>query len=318
MRSDFQRKETPYKVIWQHGECRLLDYAPRLSHATAIVIIPSLINRSSILDIYPYSSFIQHLITKGYRPLLLDWGEPDDETLDYGFADYTSGKAMPALNAARSLHDGPLTILGYCMGGVFALALAQLSGRMCDALMLLATPWDFSTPDSPRVALPGPASVMLRQSLSLMQPVPASAINLCFHLIDPWAIQKRYERFPTLSEKEKTLFLAVEHWLSEGIPMARRAAIECFVDWPQDNVLAEGRFKIGRSWVAPPSITCPTLAIIPAHDRIVPHSCAIALANELPRCDVITPELGHVSMMASPRAKEEMWTPLTRWLDKRF
>lgn len=316
--SDFKRRETPYKLLWQHGDCRLLDYAPHATHRTAIMLIPSLINRSSVLDIHSECSFIQFLVSQGFRPLLLDWGMPDAETQTYGCADYISGKALPAFNAARELHDGPLLLLGYCMGGVFAVAMAQLLGRTCDALMLLATPWDFSAPDSPRVALPGPASLMLRQSFAIVNPVPASYINLCFHLIDPWAIQKRYERFPSLDEDEKTLFLAVEHWLSEGIPLAQNVAMETFVDWPQQNLLQEGQFKIGRSWIEPQRISCPALAVIPAHDRIVPESCATPLAERLPRCDILTPELGHVSMMASRAARGAMWEPLAAWVKSHF
>ncbi len=316
--SKFTRRETPYKVLWQHGECRLLDYAPRASQRTAIFMVPSLINRSSVLDIHPECSFIQHLITQGFRPLLLDWGAPDSETQAYGCADYISGKALPAFTAARELHDGPLALLGYCMGGVFAVAMAQLLGRTCDALLLLATPWDFSAPDSPRVALPGPASMMLRQSFAMMDPVPASYINLCFHLIDPWAIQKRYERFPSLDDKERELFLAVEHWLSEGVPLSQNVAMETFVDWPQGNILHEGQFKIGRSWIEPQRITCPALAVIPAHDRIVPESCATPLAERLPKCEILTPELGHVSMMASSQARDAMWEPLAQWMKAHF
>lgn len=316
--SEYVRQETPYKVVWEHGHCRVLDYAPRAGDAVAVFIVPSLINRASVLDIHPDCSFVKYLVQQGFRPLLLDWGEPDDDTLAYGCADYISGKALPAFSAMRAMHDGPLTLLGYCMGGVFAVAMAQLAGRVCDALMLLATPWDFSAPDSPRVALPGPATIALRQSLSLMNPVPSSAINLCFHLIDPWAVQKRYQRFSGLSGLEKELFLAVEHWLSEGVPMAQKVAIEAFVDWPQDNILHTGKFVIGRSWIEPQRITCPTFAVIPEHDRIVPSSCAEPLAARIPKCRSIAPALGHVSMMASPCAREQMWEPLARWLKQRF
>ena len=318
LHSDYTRKDTPFKILWQHGECRLLDYAPRAVNATALFIVPSLINRAYVLDIHPEHSFIAHLVRSGFRPLVLDWGIPDAETMSYGCADYISGKALPAFTAAREAHDGPIALVGYCMGGVFAVAMAQLLGHTCDALLLLATPWDFSAPDSPRVTLAGPAALILRHAFSSMNPVPAAVINTCFHLIDPWAIQKRYERFPTLSDDEKVLFLATEHWLSEGIPLSNKVAAETFVDWPHDNLLHEGQFKVGRSWIEPQRITCPALAVIPAHDKIVPASCALPLAERLPKCDIIQPELGHVSMVTSLSAPSHMWKPLVKWLYARF
>ncbi len=316
--SQFVRCETPFKILWQHGNCRLLDYAPRAISGTAIFIVPSLINRAHVLDIHPQHSFIGYLIRSGFRPFLLDWGTPDTETLSYCCADYISGKALPAFTAAREAHDGPLALLGFCMGGVFAVAMSQLLGRTSDALLLLATPWDFSTVDSPRVALAGPATIMFRHALSIMHPVPSSVINLCFHLIDPWAIQKRYEKFPSLSEDEKELFLAVEHWLSDGVDLPTKVALETFIDWPHDNILHNGGLKVGRSWIEPQRITCPSFAVIPAHDRIVPASCALPLAERLLKCDVIIPELGHVSMMAGLNAPSAMWKPLCDWLDARF
>jgi polyhydroxyalkanoate synthase len=316
--SSYAREDEDHAILWERGNARLIDYAPEQSDAPAIFIVPSLINRSHILDLTPDLSFIKHLHDAGLRPVLLDWGVPDDELMDFGCTDYIGALALEALQTFRESHDGPIILLGYCMGGVFATAMAQLAHHSLDALILLATPWDFSAPDSPRVALPGPASVMLRQCLSTMNPVPHLMINGFFHLIDPWALQQRYAKFPELSDVEKIHFLAVEHWANDGVPLARTVAIETFVDWPQDNILHNGGFKVGRKWIEPEAIRLPTLCVMPERDRIVPLSSSEPLARRIPRCDMLTPPLGHVSMVASTRAKAAVWHPITAWIQEKF
>ena len=52
----------------------------------------------------------------------------------------------------RERHDGPIALVGYCMGGIFTTAIAQLAPLFVDAMVLLATPWDFSAPDTGALA----------------------------------------------------------------------------------------------------------------------------------------------------------------------
>jgi len=315
--SDYKRPEKEYDVLWARGSTQLLDLAPDRRDALAVLCIPSLINRSTILDLYPEVSFVEYLKSQGFRPLLLDWGTPVDE-VDFSTADYITAYAIPALQALREAHDGPIALLGYCMGGIFATAMAQLAPLFVDALILLATPWDFSAPDTPRVLLDTPTQLMLRQWIGGMNPVPPLVTQSIFQMIDPWRVQEKYSRYPDLSDDEKTHFLAVEEWVNDGVPLAQKVAEECFVDWPHDNILANHQWKVGRRWIEPASINCPTLAVIPTNDLIVPTGCALPLAHAIPRCDILQPQAGHVSMIVGKKAKAALWKPLTLWLNEKF
>lgn len=316
--SRYTRPETDKPLLWEHGNARLYDYAPHATDKPAVLVVPSLINRAYILDIAQDISFLGYLASRGFRPVLLDWGHPGEEERAYGCADYINSLALDALRALREAHDGPIIVAGYCMGGVFALAMAQLAPMAVDGLLLLATPWDFSTEDSPAVSLPGPSTMLLRQFLMGMDPVPSAMINMIFHLIDPWAVQQRYAKFPHLTEAQQSHFLAIEHWLNDGVPLAQRVALETFVDWPQDNALHAGRFKVGRHWLAPEMVKCPSLVVVPSNDRIVPTSCAMPVAKRLSRSQLLCPTLGHVSMVASERAKSAVWLPVAQWLKEHY
>jgi polyhydroxyalkanoate synthase len=314
----YTRPEKKYDVLWQRGAARLIDLAPGATEAPAVMMIPSLINKFYILDLYPGASLAEYLVARGYRPLILDWGKPGLAELEFTTADYITAYAIPALEALRAAHDGPVTLAGYCMGGIFAIAVAQLAGFLVDGLILLATPWDFSAKDTPRILLDTSSQAMLRTTIRGMNPVPTPVTQALFHLINPWHVQKKYAKFLTLTGAERQHFLAVEAWVNDGVPLVRAVAEECFVDWPQGNILANHQWKVGRKWIAPEAISCPVLAFIPAHDAIVPKGTALPLTKLLKRCELRIPTSGHVSMVVGARAESECWQPITQWLSARF
>lgn len=316
--SDYERPEKEYDVIWERGSARLLDLAPEATDAVAILCVPSLINKFTILDLYPEVSFVEFLKERGFRPLIIDWGSPNEEECGFTTADYISFYALDALSTLRQNHEGPIALLGYCMGGIFATAMAQLAAREVDALILLATPWDFSAKDTPTVLLAPPTHMMLRQWISTQYPVQPVVTQTIFHMIDPWRVQEKFNRYPSMSDTEKNHFLAVEQWVNDGVPLANQVAEECFVDWPQGNILAKHQWKIGRRWIEPEFITCPTLAVIPTKDLIVPKGCAKPLTKLIKRCETILPECGHVSMVVGKNARAQMWEPVAEWLEEKF
>jgi polyhydroxyalkanoate synthase len=318
---NFTHEPSDHAVIWQRGNAQLLDYAPDATNAVAVLCIPSLINKSTILDLLPEASFMQHLKSQNMRPVILDWGSPDgadSEALDYNCADYLQAIAMQALAHLREHHDGPIVLLGYCMGGVFALGLAQLSPIATDGLILLATPWDFASDDTPVILLNPASHASLSQYFSQTNPVPASLVQMIFYWINPTASFEKFIEFTSLNEDEKRHFAAIEHWVQDGVPLANQVAQECLIDWPQQNQLKNHRFAIGRKWLEPKAISCDTLLIAAKRDKIVPINCAKPLAKELNRCQIITPDSGHVGMIAGARAPQLCWQPITNWLDERF
>ncbi|MEE2981179.1 MAG: alpha/beta hydrolase, partial [Pseudomonadota bacterium] len=113
-------------VIWREGSTRLLDYSARRrdkDQAIPVLFVPSLVNRSYILDLSRRRSLMRWLASKGLRPLLVDWGPPGAAENRFDVADYIIKRLEPALDAARTLAGGPVTVAGYCMGGLLALAL---------------------------------------------------------------------------------------------------------------------------------------------------------------------------------------------------
>ena len=124
-------------VIWREGSARLLDYG-RLADPP-VLFVPSLVNRAQVLDLDEGASLLRWLAGQGFRPLLLDWGWPGEAERHFTLTDHIAGRLERAMDAV----PGGMVLVGYCMGGLLALAAAQRRPQRVRALALLATPWDF-------------------------------------------------------------------------------------------------------------------------------------------------------------------------------
>lgn len=308
-----RKHEDRAPVCWQKGSARLLDYGgPKDS--VAVLCIPSLINRHYILDLYNGCSLMEFFEDQTFTGYLMDWGEPEKQEKGFNCADYTTRYALEALKHVRKKHKGPVVVVGYCMGGLFALGLAQLYPELVDGLMLLATPWDFHAKDVRRLALDAEMLEQMEKHIGTMDTVPSACVQSVFHMVNPWHFQEKFSQFINLKNKDRDHFIAVEAWVNDGIPMARRVAKECLIDWPQRNTLAQLKWQIDGRTINPEKIDVPTLILAPKKDRIVTSGCTLPLAGMIEGAELVEPDSGHISMIVGKNAKTQAWQPMARWL----
>ena len=190
-----------------------------------MLFVPSLINRAYVLDLAPGRSMLRWLAAHGIHPLLLDWGWPGEAERRFTMTDYVAGRMERAMAAA-----GPDTVLaGYCMGGTLAVAAAQRRPDLVRALALLAAPWDFHAPDPVRAIQAAEMLPLLEPALAFNQTLPVDMLQVLFALLDPWGVADKYRSFARLdpASERATLFVALEDWLNDGIPLAAPVAREC-------------------------------------------------------------------------------------------
>lgn len=295
-------------AIWSECETRLLDYG---GTGPTILFVPSLVNRAYILDLAEDASFLRYLAARETHPLLLDWGWPGEVERSFTLTDYIAGRLERALGAI----DGPVILVGYCMGGLLALAAALRVSRQVRALALLATPWDFhaGNPEGAR---------SLSASLPLLEPMmqatgtlPIDALQMLFAILDPFGVAEKYRGFAALDPHSARArrFVALEDWLNDGVPLAAPVARETLGQWYGANAPARGTWRIAGLPVDPTRVTIPVLASIPARDRLVPPASAAVLAAAIPHATIITPDTGHIGMIAGRSAEDALWQPFLNW-----
>jgi len=310
----YRRRLAEPPVLWAEGTTRLLDYRPQ--GGAPVLVVPSLINRAYILDLDGERSLLRHLATLGLRPLLVDWGRPGALERGFTLTDYIAGRLDGAFAAAASRAGAPLAVLGYCMGGLLALALAQRQPDGIAALALLATPWDFHAEQAANARLLGSIADALAALCAPLGEVPVDLLQSLFAALDPLLVLRKFARFAALDPagSEATSFVALEDWLNDGVPLALPVARECLAGWYGENTPPQGLWRVAGRAVAPRAVRVPTLVVLPSHDRIVPPATAAALAAALPRASRLAPPLGHIGMIAGRRAPAEVWQPLGRFL----
>ena len=302
--------------VWSEGSTRLLDY--RTEGGLPVLFVPSLINRAYVLDLAEGYSMLRWLAGQGVRPLLLDWGWPGETERRFTLTDYVAGRMERAMTAAVRLTGTAPVLAGYCMGGTLAVAAAQRRPDLIGGLALLAAPWDFHAPEAERARQAAGTLPMLEPVLGFGNALPVDVLQSLFALLDPWGVADKYRGFARLApdSERARLFVALEDWLNDGIPLAAEVARACLGDWYGENATARGNWRIAGLPVDPAAIATPTFVAVPGRDRIVPPESARPLAALIPNAVLHQPLAGHIGMAAGARAEQSLWRPLLAWLRK--
>lgn len=315
---------------WQQGSARLLDFGAAAEESgltlgssgqkTAILIVPSLVNRSYVLDLNVQRSLCRWLAEQGFRPYLMDWAAPDETEQSFSLTDYVAGYLEQALDRILSTSAGrPPVLMGYCMGGLLALALAQRREKEIAGLALLATPWDFHAGtqalSSEQLTLVADSYLPLASQLGYL---PVDALQSLFALLEPMAVTRKFVGFSQLDQDSTSArnFVAVEDWINDGVPLAAPVAHECLEGWYRQNLTACGKWEVAGEMIVPGNLRLPCLGVVPAQDRIVPPESALALCTALNSVEVLRPRSGHVGMVVGQQAQEDTWQPLAAWLHR--
>jgi len=308
-RHPYRRDLPDPPVLWAEGGSRLLDFG---GTGPALLMVPSLVNRASVLDLAPGRSLARFLAGQGLRVLLLDWGWPGEVERHFSLTDYIAGRLERAMVAA----GGRVVLAGYCMGGLLAVAAAQRRPDLVAALALLATPWDFHATGSKRADQLAGVVPLLEPAMAFAGTLSVDLLQALFALLDPFGVAAKYRAFGRLDQDSDSarLFVALEDWLNDGVPLAAPVARECLIGWYGANTPARGTWMVAGLAVCPAALDLPCFVAVPARDRIVPPESARPLASQIRGAALYEPAAGHIGMAAGSRAEAVLWRPLLTWV----
>ena len=311
-RHPYRRDLPDPPAIWQEGGSRVLDYALPGATGLPVLFIPSLVNRAYVLDLAEGASMMRFLAAQGLRIRLLDWGWPGEIERGFGLTDYIVGRLERAVAAAGE----SVALIGYCMGGLLTIALAQRRPDLVAALGLLATPWDFHAGDAAQAREFAARLPLLEPILGFGGTMPVDLLQTLFALLDPEGIARKYSGFGRIdpASPRARRFVALEDWLNDGIPLAAPVARECLTLWYGANAPARAQWRVAGQVVMPQHLDLPAFVAIPAQDRIVPPESARPLGALLRHASVLEPKAGHIGMVAGSSAEAALWLPLLAWI----
>ena len=275
------------EVARVRGSC-LRDHG---GHGPPALLIPSLINPPRILDLDSEVSLASAIARMGRQVLLLDWGAAD-ERRELDVAAHIEDLLQPLL---RSIGEPP-ALVGYCLGGTMAIALANIAP--CERVVTLAAPWNFARyPEPSRRAL----EAMWRHSQGTshsLGALPMEVLQAAFWSLDPERTVRKFADFGRLDpgSPDARRFVALEDWANQGEALPYPAARELIEDFFGRDLPGAGAWRIGGREIGDrPGV--PTLHILAANDRIAPAATA-------PAGESVAIPTGHVGMIVgSARAR---------------
>jgi polyhydroxyalkanoate synthase len=320
-------KLEPLTCVWQSGEVRLLQAKATSqkdqSEKAPIFIIPSFINGSEILDLTEERSLIRWLAAQGHECYLLDWGDLTQDAQGTSLSDLIMQRLIPAFTHVSQSHDPPPVIMGYCLGGNFAIALAALKNTEFSKLILLATPWDFHHVDNRLRPLLLNAENNVKTRADRDSAITTDYLQSLFVQTDLKQSAKKYAYFGGLEQDttEAQQFVATEDWVNGGQPIPAKLINECIGIFYKDNVTMNNQWHIDgdeggtNSLINLANISTPVLIFAPLNDSIVPHASSTALAPFLKQAQCVDVDTGHIGMLVGRRAKQLCWQPILAFIE---
>ncbi len=318
---------TSAELIAQRGKVLLLHYAlPRPArYPHPVLIVTPLLVRPYILDLSPGLSFIDYLTKQSLDVFLIDFGSPDRSDRTRRFEDYLQDLDL-ALESVLSLSgSSSATLLGYCLGGLFAALYSASNPERVRNLITLATPFDFSKAgplyqwlqgfDVDRFVdtvgnVPGE---WIRDQIRLF----ASAtwpernlriwLDLLLHLLDR-EYMKRQE--------------VLNRWLNDLLPFPGEAYRQFIKEFVQANKLLKRELSIAGGLIDPSLIACPVLVLAHTEDLLAPPESAKALVDLVASQDreffeVSGGNVGHLDIVVGREGPQVTWPKVSSWLQAR-
>jgi polyhydroxyalkanoate synthase len=314
-------------VIGQWGKMRLVRYEARgpRRHPIPVLIVSPLLAKPYVLDLAPGLSLVDYLVERGLELFLLDFGFPDSRDRQLRFEDHLRviDLAMNELLAQTGAKRA--TLLGYCLGGIFATVYAATHPASVQNLVALATPVDFSRA--------GPVYRYVRTLdvdglVDRLGNVPGEWIRDQVWALTTMTMPARNLRIwrellfcswePSYLERQRL----VSRWLNDLVPFPGEAYRQFVKDLVQANKLVRGDLVLDGKVADPSQITCPVLVLAHTGDVLAPPESAQALLEVVSSADrdaltVSGGTLGHVDMVVGPEGPAVMWPKLAAWLDAR-
>jgi len=339
---------TPRARIWREGSACLYRYlrpgpgpavapipspspAPALSPhplplplpppRPPVVLVYSLINRPPVLDLLPSRSVVRSLQAAGLDVYLLDWGEPGrfEARLDLGGHLARLARAVRA--ARRTAGAGSVSLLGYCLGGTLAVALAALEPALVSRLALLATPIAFDPAATGTLGAWARAGGIEPERLALTPAgnVPGQTLRELLRFQDPLGQVRKLATILERAGDEAFLdaFLAQERWANGCVDFPGRLFSEWIRLFYREDRLARGTLVAGGRPVDLARLTQPILNVVSEGDRIVPPESSTplaALVGPAGRVETLPVGGGHIGMTVGKRAPETTHRALARFL----
>ena len=316
---------TPADVVFQINDIKVLHYKPQKDNLEPIpvLIIYALINKPYILDLQPDRSVVRFLLENGFDVYLIDWDEPKEKDHILTINDYVNNFIDRIVDFILDENQvEKLSILGYCMGGTLSTMYVALHPEKVKNFMAMAAPIYFDTDESLLHVWSKPEYFDVDRVVDTLGNIPPDFLNGGYEYLDPLGnMYLKYVKFVSSAENDDfiRMFLRMEKWIKDGIPLAGETFREIIKYGYQQNLLVQNKWRLNGETVNLKNIKMPVLNIIGNYDHLVPPSASKPLLDYVgseDKKELLLPT-GHIGLSVSSKSHRNLWPQVVEWLRPR-
>ncbi len=317
--------QSPRELVWTRNKAQLYHYFPQSGkhYTIPLLLVYSIMNKPFILDLRPGSSLVEFLLKTGFEVYLVDWGLPGPEDASQKIDDYVLD-LMPRLVKQVLRHSGAteISLLGYCIGGVFAICYAALHPQApVKNLLLMAVPLDYNEMGLFQRLL-DPTHFDVNAVIDGYGLVPGEMLDLGAKFLKPLQnFITTYTSFQDkiLDDRAVESWLSIQKWLNDTVPFPGGAFKQFVVELYGQNKLVKGQLKLGGQAVDLSRIKISLLNIMAKKDDMVLASQSkpvLRVVGSRDKEEIIMPG-GHIGLVVGRNANKNLWPALENWLKQR-
>ncbi len=299
--ANFKKRSFSNNIVWKEGSTEVINYSDNNISLPTIFFIPSLINKSYILDLNEQVSMVRHFASLGFKVYLINFKEPLEEESNMGFQDYSYRieKAIVNLSSVE-----PIICIGYCLGGLIASSIVARKKRNFIGQVLLATPLDFSIFQKSFIFDSSNYFNSFLKEQKSIKKISSSLVQLFFNLLDLNKTFSKYQKYSSLTLEEFDNYIEIENWVNDGISLTHKFSYEMLNLVSSNKILLNIQTEI------------PTLLIFGSKDPIVPLP-DISLIEKLFLCnEILAFNTGHVGLVTNPKISSANNHAIFNWIKK--
>jgi polyhydroxyalkanoate synthase len=316
-------RRMPSTVVGSGPQRTLSRYdSGRRRRGAPIILIPPLAAPALCFDLRRGCSLAEHLVVKGRRTYLLEYGQIEYGDRGLGLEHWVEEVIPAAIRAAAEDAGRPVHAIGWCLGGILALLAHAMDDSLpVERIALVASPFDFSK--VPLVAPLRPIDAITRghvvtQLYRALGGAPAPLVKRGYQLagidkyvMKPWTIASGLGDQELLAQIE-----AVDAFMGRMHAYPGRTFGQLYHRFFRTNDLADGRLALTDRTIDLADAAVPLLAVAGRGDGIAPVPACHHLGDLVPNTEITleTAPGGHLGVLTGRAARATTWKLLDGFL----
>ncbi|MEM6727064.1 MAG: class I poly(R)-hydroxyalkanoic acid synthase [Pseudomonadota bacterium] len=305
---------TPGRVVFQNRLFELIQYAPSTEtvEKVPILIFPPWINKFYILDLKDRNSLIKWLVDQGHTVFMVSWVNPDASYADVGMLDYVEeGYEAAIAQVKKKTRAKAVNVVGYCIAGTtLALTLARRAKRAATEDINSATFFTTLTDFSDQ----GEVGVFLNNDFvnGIVDECERTGLLESIYMARTFSYLRSNDLIYGPAIKSYMMGEAppafdLLYWNGDSTNLPGKMAIEYLRGLCQEDLFANGGFKLGEDTLYLQEVNVPLCAIACETDHIAAWKSSYYGVQKMSSRDktFILSESGHIAGIVNPPSKRK-------------